>query len=298
MSGGVRAGPPSGGVPSRPTPQQAQRPARFAVLLDLPGPLEGRHGQSPSQASHGAVCQEEPGEAWQADGPAGEPWQRHLWFRFEVRVAGWGLAWEARRVVDVLVDPAAERPRVLRRKEADHLGPPGGSPLPGAVPVVAAPMGMAWVPDYELARFGPLALGAAVAVARREARRLRQALRPLYEAEAKRMAGYFARRRGEALAGMVGSLRQMERASALAMVGRTEVDGGADGRLRQLADQAAARWQVARQALWAVEEERRRAAAELQARSRPTATVSPAGVAVWWGRCPAWGRAPAATGRT
>lgn len=297
MSGGVGAGPPSEGVPSQPALEPAQRRGRFAVLLDLPGPLEGRGGRPPSQAPRGALPREKPGGAWQEEEPAGEHWQRHLWFRFEVRVAGWGLAWEARRVVDVLVDPAAEKPRVLKAGEENRQGPPGG-PLPGAVPVLPAPMGMAWVPDYELARFGPLALGAAVAVAQREARRLRQALRPLYEAEARRMAAYFARRRVEALAGMVGSLRQVERASALAMVGCTQVDGGAGGRLRRLADQAAARWQLAREALAAVEEESRRAAAELQARSRPTATVSPAGVAVWWGRCPARGRAPAADGRT
>ena len=295
MSRAAGRGSAPGHPPAQASLEAEKQRGRFAVLLELPGPLESHPLQAAATAPGAAGTQEEPDGAWQQDGPAEGHWERYLWFRFEVRVAGWGLVWEARRLVDVVVDPATEKPMVLQGKGEGRPGPAGRIALPGPVPVLAAPEGLAWVSDYELARFGQVALDAAVAVAQREAGRLGQAMQPLYEAEAERLASYYARRRGEVLFAAMGSLRQMEQASALAMLGPMGLHSRTGARVAQLVNLAAARWQLAREALAAVEEESRRAMAELQARSRPTATLCPAGVAVLWG--PASTKAPCGAGR-
>lgn len=286
----------------------------FAVLLELPllrlpvhpasraRPAIGEGERAPvphaaPPAEHAAPpvahAPDQPGEWGQ------EAWERRLWFRFEVRVAGWGLVWESRRWVDVVVDPAREQPVVLEQEGEDEpLAGAGARParwtgshvpgaealLPPAVPVQPAPAGLAWVSDYELSRWAPLALAAAVAVARQEACRLRQAMQPFYEAEAQRLASHFARRRDEVLAGAMGMLRRLERASALAMLASPNGPRTPARDLQRLAQLAAARWRLARERLSAVEQERRRAMSELRARIRPTATVSAAGLAVWWAR--------------
>ena len=211
-------------------------------------------------------------------------WERQLWFCFEVRVAAWGLAWQSSHRVSVVVDPASERAQVV----AVSPWPAGGqSPEPPAVPlrglVAVAGMGsgLAWVSDYELQRLAGVAAQAAARAGRQLMRALVQTLRPVYQAEARRLAAYFARRRAEAVLAAVGGVREMERASALAAVG---ADGGSRDGARRLARRAAARWDEALETVRAVEAERVRALAELRARARPCATLVPSGLAIGWQR--------------
>lgn len=213
-------------------------------------------------------------------------WVRQLHFRFEISVAAGGLAWESRQLVDIRVDPVREQARVTG--SGPEIGVPGKTAsLEGAGwPVVPPPRWLAWVPEYELARLGALALARAREVAKRELSRFRQQMRAVYLAEARRLDAYFERRRQEAVAGALASLHRAEGVAAFALFcGHARDDPRPHGRVQTL-EKALGKLHLLRQALLAIEAERRQCLAELRARMRPVARLSVAGVAVVWRLCP------------
>ncbi|HEY8487396.1 MAG TPA: hypothetical protein VIL11_08375 [Limnochordales bacterium] len=213
-------------------------------------------------------------------------WRRWLWFRFQLRVAGWGLVGELRRAVDVVVDPQAEEARVVGRAR-----PGGPGPAAALRPVRNPPAGLCWVSFYELSQLAPVALRCALWEARRVLLRVRLATGPVYRQEAASLHRYFACRRLEALAAArEGIGRLTRRQTWQAVAGRP--GGPQDGTGSPGSDagwgvepgcgQALAMWKRLQRELTAIQQEHRAALLELRARRRLAACLQPAGLAVVW----------------
>ena len=205
-------------------------------------------------------------------------------------MAGWGLVGELRRAVDVVVDPQAEKARVVARARP-------GAPGPAAAlrPVRYPPAGLCWVSFYELSRLAPAALRCAWLEARRVLLRLRLATRPLYRQEVASLHRYFACRRLEALvAAREGIGRLTRRQTWQAVAGRPggSQDGtGSQGSTARWGTepgfgQALDTWQRLQRELTAIQQEHRAALLELRARRRLAACLQPAGLAVVWVAAP------------